>query len=239
VRIQVLFFGHLKDLAGTGEQELVAQTGWRVRDVLDHYTTQFPQMADIRPSIAVARNQRFCSLDENLDDGDELAFLPPVSGGSGRYDWEIQDEATGHFFALTHLPIDLEGLSALVRRPQDGAVVYFVGIVRNNTKGRKTLFLEYEAYEPMAVEMMARIGREIASKLPIGRIAIVHRLGRVDIGETSVAIVVSAPHRKPAFEAVMDGIDRIKAIVPIWKKEHFEDGEIWAEGKWDDSLRSF
>jgi MoaE-MoaD fusion protein len=106
--------------------------------------------------------------------------------------------------------------------------------VRNNTKGRPTLFLEYECYETMAVKMMKEIGGEIAGSFEIGRIGMVHRLGRLEIGEASVAIVVTAPHRKAAFAAALEGINRLKRLVPIWKKEHFADGEVWVEGEWDE-----
>ncbi len=109
-------------------------------------------------------------------------------------------------------------------------------MARNNTKGRATRFLEYECYEAMAVKMMAQIGREIAAAHSIGRIAMVHRLGRIEIGETSVAVVVTAPHRKPAFDAALEGINRLKQTVPVWKKEYFVDGEVWVDGEWDDAV---
>ena len=105
--------------------------------------------------------------------------------------------------------------------------------MRNNTRGRPTRFLSYECYEPMALKLMARIGREIAAGREIGRVAMVHRLGRMLVGETSVAVLVTAPHRRPAFEAALEAIDRLKRTVPIWKKEHFADGEVWVEGEWD------
>jgi molybdopterin synthase catalytic subunit len=122
-----------------------------------------------------------------------------------------------------------------IQRPTDGAVVAFEGVVRNNTKGRATKFLDYDCYEPMALKMMAQIGREIAGGFAIGRIAMVHRLGRMEIGEASVLIAAAAPHRRPAFEAALEGIDRLKKLVPIWKKEHFADGEVWVEGEWDET----
>jgi molybdopterin synthase catalytic subunit len=115
----------------------------------------------------------------------------------------------------------------------EGAVVTFEGTVRNNTNGRRTRCLDYECYEPMALKMMTRIGLEIAAAHPIGRIAMVHRLGRLLVGETSVAVIVTAPHRRPAFDAALEGINRLKKMVPIWKKEHFVDGEVWVEGEWD------
>jgi MoaE-MoaD fusion protein len=183
----------------------------------------------------MALNQQFAPAVAGLNDGDEAAFLPPVSGGAGRFTHEIFD-GEGHFFGLTRDPIDVPSLKKRVLCGSDGALVDFEGIVRNNTKGRATRFLDYECYEAMAVKMMAQIGREIAASHAIGRIAMVHRLGRMDIGETSVAIVVAAPHRRPAFEAALEGINRLKRIVPIWKKEHFEDGEVWVEGEWDESV---
>ncbi|MBI4874437.1 MAG: molybdenum cofactor biosynthesis protein MoaE [Acidobacteria bacterium] len=139
---------------------------------------------------------------------------------------------------MTREPIDTRALIERLQRGEDGAVVVFEGVVRNNSKGRATECLDYECYEAMAVKIMARIGREIAGAAAIGRIGMVHRLGRMEIGEASVAIVVTAPHRKPAFEAALEGIDRLKKLVPIWKKEHFADGEVWVEGEWDETLAS-
>ena len=121
-------------------------------------------------------------------------------------------------------------------RGEDGALVYFEGVVRNNTKGRSTLYLDYECYEGMAIQTMAGIGRDLAATQAVDRIAMVHRLGRMEIGETSVVVAVTAPHRKPAFEAALEGINRLKRLVPIWKKEHFADGEVWVEGEWDASV---
>jgi molybdopterin synthase catalytic subunit len=154
-----------------------------------------------------------------------------VSGGSP-YCHEISDN--GNLFALTRHAIDNGQIIERLLRGEAGAVITFEGVVRNNTKGRRTRFLDYECYEPMAIKMMAEIGREIAAGYAIDRIAMVHRLGRMLIGETSVSIIVTAPHRKAAFEAALEGINRLKRLVPIWKKEHFEDGEVWVEGEWDE-----
>jgi molybdopterin synthase catalytic subunit len=190
-------------------------------------------LRELAGSIVMARNQEFSSLSTALAEGDEVAFLPPVSGGSGRYTHELSGPA-GHFYALTRQPIDSREVADRLLRGEDGAVVVFEGVVRNNTKGRPTRFLEYECYEAMAVKMMAEIGGEIAGSFEIGRIAMIHRLGRLEIGEASVAIVVAAPHRKAAFAAALEGINRLKRLVPIWKKEHFADGEVWVEGEWDE-----
>jgi MoaE-MoaD fusion protein len=236
VRVKVLFFGMLKDIVGRSEEHIDVADGARLESVFARYARQFPRLMALESSIVLACNQEFCDRSAALREGDEIAFLPPVSGGDGRYTQQIYDADTGCFFALTRQTIDTPAIARQLLRGEDGAVVDFEGVVRNNTRGRATKFLDYECYEPMAVKMMAEIGRQIAGTHAIGRIALVHRLGRLEIGEASVAIVVTAPHRKPAFDAALEGINRLKRIVPIWKKEHFEDGEVWVEGEWDESV---
>jgi MoaE-MoaD fusion protein len=236
VRVKVLFFGMLKDIVGRSEDHIELADGARVDSVFLRYARDFPRLTDLESSIVLACNQEFCDRSAAVREGDEIAFLPPVSGGNGRYTHEIRDADTGCFFALTRETIDTPGLARQLLRGEDGAVVDFEGLVRNNTKGRATKFLDYECYEPMAVKMMAEIGREILVTHAIGRIAMVHRLGRLQIGEASVAVVVTAPHRIPAFEAALEGINRLKRVVPIWKKEHFADGEVWVQGEWDESV---
>jgi len=235
VRVKVLFFGMLKDIVGRSEDQIEVQEGDRLGSVFDRYAREFPRLKGFETSIVLASNHQFCDRSAALREGDEIAFLPPVSGGTARYTHEISD-AGGHFFALTRQPIDAAAVARQILRGEDGAVVNFEGVVRNNTKGRATQFLDYECYQPMAIKTMAEIGRDIARTHPIGRIAMVHRLGRIEIGETSVAVIVTAPHRKPAFEAALEGINRLKRLVPIWKKEHFADGEVWVEGEWDESV---
>jgi len=236
VRVRVLFFGMLRDIVGAAEQKIDVEDGARLESVFERYARQFPKLKGLESSIVLACNQQFCDRATTVAEGDEIAFLPPVSGGSGRYTHEISDSEHGHFFALTREPVDTQGVARELLRGEDGALVNFEGVVRNNTKGRPTQFLDYECYEAMAVKTMAAIGREIAASHAISRIAMVHRLGRMQIGETSVAVIVTAPHRKPAFEAALEGINRLKRTVPIWKKEHFADGEVWVEGEWDDSV---
>lgn len=225
----------LKDIVGRGEDVLDLPASLSLGAVFDHYASRFPRLQDAASSIVLACNHQFSNRATPVNDGDEVAFLPPVSGGTSRYTQEISEPA-GHFYALTRQTIDTPELVRHLVRGEDGAVVNFEGVVRNNTKGRATKFLDYECYEPMAIQTMASIGRDLATAFPIGRIAMVHRLGRMWIGETSVAIVVTSPHRKPAFEAALEGINRLKRIVPIWKKEHFADGEVWVEGEWDESV---
>jgi molybdopterin synthase catalytic subunit len=235
VRIRVLFFGVLRDIVGLKETSLEVPDGGRLAWVFESYATRFPRLKEMSASIVLARNQQFAAPSDALSEGDEVAFLPPVSGGLGTFTHEITDEA-GNFFALTRDPIDATALGKRLARGEDGGIVTFEGITRNNTRGRSTRYLEYECYEAMAVKMMARIGGEIARSFPISKIGMIHRLGRVEIGDASVVIVAAAPHRKPAFDAALEGINRLKRLVPVWKKEYFVDGEVWVEGEWDDSV---
>jgi molybdopterin synthase catalytic subunit len=157
-----------------------------------------------------------------VTDGDEVAVFPPVSGGSEPAD----------FVELTRQPIDIASMRARLLRGDDGAVCIFDGVARNNTRGRATLYLEYEGYESMALRTLQQVVDEAHERWPaIDLIGITHRLGRIDITESSVVIVVTSPHRKAAFEACQYAIDRLKRIVPIWKKEYFVDGAVWVQGE--------
>jgi len=228
--VRILFFGMLKDIAGQAEEHLDLDAGATLGAVFDHYCVRFPRLREMAASVLLARNHEFSPPATPLSEGDEIALLPPVSGGS---DYLRQIAENGHFFGLTGHPIDARKLAARLLQGADGALVTFEGVVRNNTNGRATHFLDYECYEPMAIKLIARIGSDIAKAYAIDRIAIVHRLGRMLIGETSVVVMVTAAHRQAAFEAALEGINRLKRVVPIWKKEHFADGEVWVEGEWD------
>ena len=232
MRVKVLFFGVLKDLVGKAEESVDLPPGTTLETLFSRYSERYETLSAKRPSILFARNQEFAKPDTVLNDNDEVAFLPPVSGGS------VGMGGDDHIFEIVRETIDSQELIQKLQRPEDGAVVVFEGVVRNNTKGRATTHLEYECYETMAKEQMMRIGREIAAQFAIGRIGIVHRLGRLEIGEASVVVVATAPHRKPAFEAALEGINRLKREVPIWKKEFFADGAVWVDGEWDDKLLS-
>jgi molybdopterin synthase catalytic subunit len=236
VKVRVLFFGLLKDIAGSAEDRFDAPPGATLSSLFDHYATIYPKLSGLERSIVLARNQKFEARETLLEEGDEVALLPPVSGGAGEWFTHQIDDPAGHFFALTRKPIDTRSIVGRLQQGCDGAVTTFEGVVRNNSQGKTTLYLDYEAYEPMAVLTMAQIGREIAASHDVTRIAMIHRLGRMEIGEASVVIVVTAPHRRPAFDACLEGINRLKKIVPVWKKEHYEDGAVWVEGDWDDSL---
>jgi molybdopterin synthase catalytic subunit len=235
MEIRILFFGQLKDICGCSEDRFNATPGATAGLVFDHYSAIYPKLAEMADSIVIARNQEFTTRAEQLQEGDEIAFLPPVSGGTssaGTTLNEIEDP-NGHYFFLTRKPIDVKALETRILQGLDGAIVTFQGVVRNNTRGRATLRLDYECYEAMAIRKMAEIGRTIADEFAVSRVGMAHRLGTLEIGEASVVIVVAAPHRRPAFDAALEGINRLKRLVPIWKKEYFADGEVWVEGEWD------
>jgi len=231
MRARVLFFGMLKDMVGRSAEDADFPDGADLGTVFETYARRYPQLGSMAQSIVMARNQEFAELSTSIAEGDEVAFLPPVSGGAACD--PIAVEEVGHYFAITRHAIDTHAVIRRIQTGDEGAVVTFEGTVRNNTRGRRTLCLDYEGYESMALKVMAQIGGELAASHAIGRVAMVHRLGRMLVGETSVAVIVTAPHRRPAFEAALEGIDRLKKRVPIWKREHFVDGEVWVEGEWD------
>jgi molybdopterin synthase catalytic subunit len=224
MRVHVLFFGRLKEIVGSAEDHAELSEGARVEDLFARYGNRFPELARYRSSVVASVNQEFAEWRAPLAGGDEVAFLPPVSGGQ-------QAQVVEDIYELVREPIRTAEIVAHVKAPEDGAVVVFDGIVRNHSGGRATLYLDYEAYEPMALGKMREIGAEIRRKFPIHRIALVHRLGRLEIGETSVFIAISSPHRRAAFDACRQAIDTLKRTVPIWKKEYFADGAVWAEGE--------
>ena len=235
MRVTVLFFGILKDVVGRSSDQLELPANASIETVFERYASQFPKLREMADSIAQARNQEFAEPGALVSDGDEIAFMPPVSGGSDAR-WLRSAEDPNGFYALTEQVIDSRALAERTRGDADGAVITFEGVVRNNSKGRSTRFLDYECYPPLALQTMQRIGRETLERFEVSSIAIVHRLGRLEIGEASVVITVASPHRRAAYEASLDAINRLKTLVPIWKKEYFEDGEVWVEGEWDDSV---
>ena len=224
VRVRVLFFGRLKEIVGLAEDHADLSAGARVGDLFDRYGHRFPELARFRESVVASINQEFAGWEAPLAGGDEVAFLPPVSGGQvARVSEDI--------YELVRAPIRPAEIVALLKAPEVGAVAVFDGIVRNHSRGRETLYLDYEAYEAMALAKMREIGAEVRCQFPIHRLAMAHRLGRLEIGETSVLIAVSSPHRRAAFDACRLAIDALKLRVPIWKKEYFADGAVWAEGE--------
>jgi len=237
MKIGVLFFGVLKDLAGGAGETVDLPEGARVRDLLVHFARGTPRLEAMLPSVAISVNREYAELDRALREGDEVALLPPVSGGApgaDRIQDEVRDEVrsgAGSEVRLVRESIDAEGVIRRLRQPSDGAVVTFNGVVRNNTRGRSTLYLDYEAYEAMALRQMESLAAKARGLFAVRDASIVHRLGRLDIGETSVLIVVAAAHRGAAFDACRWIIDTLKKTVPIWKKEYFDDGAVWADGE--------
>jgi len=236
MRARILFFGMLREIAGTSSEEAEFPEGADLAGVFSAYKTRFPRLGELSRSIVVARNQEFADLSTKIAEGDEIAFLPPVSGGAASDSLEIAEDNI--YCALTRHAIETRAIVARLMSSAEGAVITFEGTVRNNTKGRRTVCLDYECYESMALKTMAQIAREIAAAHDVLRVAMVHRLGRLLIGEASVAIIVTAPHRRAAFDAALEGINRLKKIVPIWKKEHFADGEVWVEGEWAEDVQA-
>jgi molybdopterin converting factor subunit 1 len=220
MQVRVLFFGMLKDLAGRADHTLELPAGASLGDALQQCTRLIPGLAALSSVIAMSVNQEYSAPDTPLHGGDEIALLPPVSGGT-----QIP------YAAIIRAKIDAQAIAANLKHPEDGALVLFEGIVRNHTRGRRSLYLDYQAYEDMALKMMERLASEALTQFQIRDVALVHRLGRLEIGETSVLIAVASAHRAPAFEACRWLIDTLKRTVPIWKKEYFEDGAVWADGE--------
>jgi molybdopterin synthase catalytic subunit len=180
----------------------------------------------------VSVNTEFVPATEVLREDDEIALLPPVSGGSASCTTASSDQSDpADVITLTRAPIEAEQLVAASKRGEDGAVVSFDGVVRNNTRGRKTLHLDYESYEEMAIKQMHELARQARKLFAVRHVTMIHRLGRLNVGETSVLIVVASAHRAAAFDACRWLIDTLKKQVPIWKKETFVDGAVWAEGE--------
>ena len=228
MQVRVLFFGVLKDIAGRSSEELKLPEHATAASVLDHYEQQFSSLKGLLSSIAISINHQYARPEDRLKANDEVGLLPPVSGGSG-----LSENATvgTSQISIVREKIATQSVLEKIKRPEDGAVVIFEGIVRNHTRDRRTLFLEYEAYEEMALKQLEGLAAQAKVQFQVGEIAITHRLGRLEISETSVLIVVAAAHRAAAFDACRWLIDTLKRTVPIWKKEHFEDGAVWADGE--------
>jgi len=231
MHVRVVSFGVLKDWLGASAREIELPEGATVADLLHRIGTESSAAARLR-GIAVGVNAEYAPPSHVLRDGDEAALLPPVSGGIA----PAGDPLEAAFrqpvhIALTRDTIRAEPLVAAAKHGEDGAVVVFDGIVRNHSRGRRTLYLEYEAYEEMAQRQMRELAEQAIARFGVRHVSLVHRLGRLEIGESSVLIVVASAHRAQAFEANRWLIDTLKQTVPIWKKEIFVDGAVWAPGE--------
>lgn len=227
MRVRILLFGVLKDSIGCNEDSVEIAEDATVGQLLTRMAERAPQLKQYGASLAVAVNREYANAAQVLRDGDEVALLPPVSGGCA----ETEDPESGGFVRIQRDAIDPSTILQRLKRGMDGAVAVFDGIVRDNTRGRRTLYLDYEAYEAMALEKMRQLAAEARQRFGIREAAIVHRLGRLQVGDTSVWIAVASAHRAQAFDACRWLIDTLKTTVPIWKKEHFADGAVWADGE--------
>jgi molybdopterin synthase catalytic subunit len=221
VEIDVRYFAMIREVVGRAAERRQVSAGTTAGDLFDQLIAEHPRLERMRPVTMLMVNQAYVRADHRLDDGDEVAFIPPVSGGEGVV-FRVQSE-----------PLDPRQQEALVASPGAGAIATFVGTVRDQARGREVTHLDYEAYAPAAERTLAQIGDEIRERWDQTRVAIAHRVGSLAVGEASVVISVSSPHRDAAFDACRYAIERIKEIVPIWKKEHYADGAVWIGSEHD------
>jgi MoaE-MoaD fusion protein len=241
MQVRVIPFGILKEWLSPAAATVEVPEGATVGSLLEHLRARLQENApeEALQGIAVSVNAEYAQAGQVLHEGDEVGLLPPVSGGTSRPSSakrtaKALEEGEGErevVVALTREAIDAGRIVAAAKSGEDGAVVVFDGIVRNHSRGRRTLHLDYEAYEEMAVRQMRELGKRARERFDVRRVTMVHRLGRLEIGETSVLIVVASAHRSTAFEACRWLIDSIKQTVPIWKMETFADGAVWAPGE--------
>ena len=228
MQVRVLGFGVMKDWLGASPVQVDLAEGATVAELLENLRTKaahaYPA-GNLLQGIAMSVNAEYADQKQILRDGDEVGLLPPVSGGCA--DSPPPDILT----LLTREPIAADKMLVAAKQGADGAVVAFDGIVRNNTRGRQTLYLDYEAYEEMAAKQMDRLAAEACVRFGVRHVSMVHRLGRLAVGETSVLIVVASADRAAAYDASRWLIDSLKKSVPIWKKETFVDGAVWAAGE--------
>ena len=220
IAVRARYFARLRELAGTEIEVMHVSDGATLADAYEAARTKHPALPE-QQGVRGAVNQEFAGWDAKIANGDEVAFIPPVSGGAHK---------VGIVFELTTDPLDARRLEAAVAHAGAGAICTFTGVVRDNSRGKSVTELDYEAYVEMAIAEMRKIGDEIAEQWPEARVAMAHRTGRLQVGDASVVVSVSCPHRAEAIAACQRGIDRLKESVPIWKKEHAADGTFWIEG---------
>jgi MoaE-MoaD fusion protein len=233
VRVEVLLFARLRELARERTLTLTVPAGATVRGVWEAAVEGHPRLAGADAGVRVAVNEEYAGWHDEVRPGDRVAFIPPVAGGSADAGGSGSGRPGVHVL-LTSEPLDVTAAEALVRTDADGAVCTFTGVVRNHAEGRAVERLEYEAYPEMAKPQMRRVGEEALRQTGATAVALWHRTGTLEIGEASVVVSASAPHRAEAFAACRYAIDTLKADVPIWKKEHGEGGAVWV----DESLRT-
>jgi molybdopterin synthase catalytic subunit len=221
IAVRARLFARLREQAGTDDENVEVQAGSTVSDVYEALRRAHPALESNRNAVRAALNQEFADWDAVVADRDEVAFIPPVSGGA---------HGAGVLFELTARPLDARRMETAVAHKGAGAICTFTGVVRDSSRGRSVTHLDYEAYGEMATAQMRKIADEIGERWPEARVAMAHRTGRLEVGEPSVVVSVSSPHRAEAIAACKWGIDRLKETVPVWKKEHATDGTYWIEG---------
>ncbi|MGO0061338.1 molybdenum cofactor biosynthesis protein [Brevibacillus fluminis] len=230
MQVKILLFAALAERAGKRELLIEAAESATVHALLETIGCDYPQLAELLPNCFVSVNQEYANPDTTISPNDEVAILPPVSGG--------EDPR----FQITEQPISADALVKLVSNPRAGAILTFVGTVREFTHGQRTVSLTYEAYVPMAVQKMQQVASEIKERWPHAEVAMHHRIGNLSIEDIAVVIAVATPHRDESFEAGRYAIERLKQIVPIWKKEMWEDGSEWKghqQGPWNPLSASY
>jgi molybdopterin synthase catalytic subunit len=214
MRVQVLYFAVVRERLGLDSEAIELPAGSDGAALLTELARRHPALAGLRNAVKLAVNEEFAPLERRLAEGDVVALIPPVAGGAG-------------LFRISDQPLELDEVVRAVATPEHGGIATFTGVVRNHNHGKSIVRLEYEAYRPMAERKLAEIGAQLAAEHPGARLAIVHRVGKLAVGDAAVVIAASAPHRGVAFEVCRAAIDRLKESVPIWKKEIAVDGEEW------------
>jgi molybdopterin synthase catalytic subunit len=224
MNITVRYFANMREQLGKSVESLSIDDGTTAGEIFTIATQDVPRLAGLKRAVMVMVNEDYVEPDHVLKDGDEVALIPPVSGG---------EHLGAKLFVITEGEIEPRAVEALVAGPDAGAIVTFIGTVRDNARGRNVTALDYEAYPSAAEKMLARVGAEVADQWPEVRIAITHRTGHLLPGEASVVIASASPHRENAYAASAFAIARIKEIVPIWKKEWYDDGSSWIGSELD------
>ena len=223
MEVHVRLFAGLREAAGASEISVTLAEGASVSSLLGEAQRQFPELASRCDGVVVAVNREYVDPSTSISAGDEVAFIPPVSGGA-------ISEAESVQVGVTPDPLHAAAIVDGLKESTDGATLTFEGIVRDNNLGRQVLFLEYEAYPEMAESVLRRIGRETLEDFDISAIALWHRTGRLEIGETSLVVAVASPHRRAAFDACREAVEKVKALAPVWKREVWDGGSEWLRG---------
>jgi MoaE-MoaD fusion protein len=220
MKVQVLYFAVVRERLKRDSEAIELPEGATGATLLDQLERMHPGLGGLRSALKLAINEELAPIDRALAEGDVVALIPPVAGGSG-------PPVTGGLFRISDESLSLDEVVRAVATPAHGGIATFTGVVRDHSRGKTIVRLEYEAYRPMAERKLAEIGVQLAAEFPGARLAIVHRVGKLAVGEAAVVIAASAPHRAAAFEVCRAAIDRLKESVPIWKKEIAADGEEW------------